>query len=78
MSCGCNTYRDDGIEGMDETDFLLMGAAGGGYLATAFIDNKLVYDKDGKKKTGAIAENDNMRNLGIHFVFYRSFFRAKK
>ncbi|WP_052593231.1 hypothetical protein [Aureispira sp. CCB-QB1] len=65
MSCGCNTgYQDVGIEGMDEADMMLMGGAVGGYVATAYIDNMLVYEKDGTKKTGAIAENDTMRNGG--------------
>lgn len=63
MSCGCSTaYRDDGIEGMDETDMMLMGGAVGGYMAAAYVDNMLIYDKDGNKKTGGLAENDNMRN----------------
>lgn len=64
MSCGCNAtvYEDDSIAGMDETDMLLMGGAVGGYIATAYLDNMLVYDKSGHKKTGTIAENDAMRN----------------
>lgn len=63
MSCGCKTtYRDDGIEGMDETDMMLMGGAVGGYMTTAYVDNMIIYDKDGKKKTGGLAENDSMRN----------------
>lgn len=64
MSCGCG-YQDVGIEGIDATDFLLMAGAGTGYLATAYLDNMIVYDEDGHKKTGKIAENDNLRNIGF-------------
>lgn len=63
--CGCNkTYRDDTIAGMDETDMMLIGGAVVGYTGTAYIDNMLVFDKDGHKKTGAIAEKDTLRNGG--------------
>jgi hypothetical protein len=66
MSCGCNKkYQDDGIDGMDETDMMLMGGAVTGYIGTAYIDNMLVYDENGHKKTGTIAENDTMRNAGF-------------
>lgn len=62
--CGCDKiiYLDDGIEGMDETDMKLMGGAVAGYIATAYVDNSLVYEKDGTKKTGKLAEDDNLRN----------------
>lgn len=66
MSCGCNTgYRDESIEGMDEADMMLMAGAVGGYVAAAYVDNMLTYDKDGNKKTGSLAENDKLRNAAF-------------
>lgn len=64
--CNCQNkkYLDDGIEGLNEADYMLFGGAVGGYVAAAYVDNMLVYDETGKRKTTglALAEKDMMRN----------------
>lgn len=79
--CNCQNkrYIDDNIEGLNETDYMLFGGTVGGYIATAYIDNMLVYDSEtGARKTGGLADADKdmMRNglfaiggLGIAYMW---------
>lgn len=64
--CNCQNkkYLDDGIEGLNEADYMLIGGAVGGYVAAAYVDNMLVYDENGVRKTTGLApvDKDMMRN----------------
>ncbi len=64
--CTCNQkrYLDSDISGLNEADWMLMGGAVGGYVASAYLDNMLVYNPDGTRKTTGLApvDKDMMRN----------------
>ncbi len=64
--CNCQNkrYLDDGIEGLNEADMMLIGSAVAGYVAAAYVDNMLMYDENGVRKTTGLApvDKDTMRN----------------
>lgn len=63
--CTCQKRNlDSNISGLNETDYMLMGGAVGGYVAAAYVDHMLVYNADGTRKTTGLAPatKDTMRN----------------